>query len=165
MPFGYMNALIISVTGDEESARLAKEYLSEVDPDTWSDQIDKQLEARNVAGLSTGLRELSTDPENVRLITKAATRRGWISKCRWLSVKCSYSNNERQQMTNIEHSLKFVTELDETNPTAQRLLSMPEPMQIAMLEGMLKEMILPAIQPVIDEINENGSWAILKVAN
>lgn len=68
-------------------------------------------------------------------------------------------------MTNIEHSLKFVTELDETNPTAQRLLSMPEPMQIAMLEGMLKEMILPAIQPVIDEINENGSWAILKVAN
>lgn len=37
MPFGYMNALIISVTGDEESARLAKEYLSEVDPDTWSD--------------------------------------------------------------------------------------------------------------------------------
>ena len=68
-------------------------------------------------------------------------------------------------MTNIEHSLKFVTELDETNPTAQRLLSMPEPMQIAMLEGMLKEMILPAIQPVIDEINEGGSWAILKVAN
>ena len=67
-------------------------------------------------------------------------------------------------MTNIEHSLKFVTELDETNPTAQRLLSMPEPMQIAFLESMLKEMIAPAIQPVIDEINAGGSWAILKVA-
>lgn len=68
-------------------------------------------------------------------------------------------------MTKVEHSLKFITELDETNPTAQRLLSMPEPMQIAMLEGMLKEMIAPAIQPVIDEINAGGSWAILKVAN
>lgn len=67
-------------------------------------------------------------------------------------------------MVNIEHSLKFVTELDETNPTAQRLLSMPEPMQVQFLESMLKEMVAPLIQPAIDEINEGGSWAILKVA-
>ena len=37
MPLGYMNALIASVTGDEESSKLAKEYLADVDPDTWSD--------------------------------------------------------------------------------------------------------------------------------
>ena len=67
-------------------------------------------------------------------------------------------------MVNIEHSLKFVTELDETNPTAQRLLSMPEPMQVQFLESMLKEMVAPLIQPAIDEINAGGSWAILKVA-
>ena len=41
MPLGYMNALIASVTGDEESSKLAKEYLANVDPDTWSDQLDK----------------------------------------------------------------------------------------------------------------------------
>jgi hypothetical protein len=34
-------------------------------------------------------------PENVSIITKAATRRGWIRKCQWLSVKYHYSNNER----------------------------------------------------------------------
>lgn len=65
----------------------------------------------------------------------------------------------------VKHSLNFITELDETNPTAQRLLSMPEPMQIAFLESMLKEMVAPMIQPVIEEINAGGSWAILKVAN
>jgi hypothetical protein len=65
----------------------------------------------------------------------------------------------------IQHSLQFVTELDETNPTAQRLLALPEKEQILMLEGMLKSIILPKITPVIDEVNANGSWAILKVAN
>jgi hypothetical protein len=68
-------------------------------------------------------------------------------------------------MKTIQHSLQFVTELDETNPTAQRLLALPEKEQILMLEGMLKSILLPKITPVIDEVNANGSWAILKVAN
>lgn len=67
-------------------------------------------------------------------------------------------------MINIEHSLKFVTELDETNPTAQRLLALPKEQQILMLEGLLREVLLPAITPAIDEINAGGSWAIVKVA-
>ena len=68
-------------------------------------------------------------------------------------------------MKTIQHSLNFITELDETNPTAQRLLALPEKEQILMLEGMLKSILLPKITPVIDEVNANGSWAILKVAN
>lgn len=64
----------------------------------------------------------------------------------------------------VKHSLQFITELDETHPTAQRLLSLDEPMQIAMLEGMLKSILVPALKPAIDEVNANGSWAILKVA-
>jgi hypothetical protein len=75
------------------------------------------------------------------------------------------SNNERLQMTKVEHSLKFVTEFDETHPTAQRFLQLSGNDQILMLESMLKELIVPAIQPAIDEINEGGSYAILKVAN
>jgi len=67
-------------------------------------------------------------------------------------------------MVKIEHSLKFVTEVDETHPVSIRLLSLPEDMQIVMLESMLKELLAPRIQPVIDEINEGGSYAILKVA-
>jgi hypothetical protein len=67
-------------------------------------------------------------------------------------------------MKKVEHSLKFVTELDESHPTAQRFLSLEKYEQIHMLESMLKEMLIPAIMPTIEHINENGSWAILKVA-
>jgi hypothetical protein len=34
-----------------------------------------------------------------------------------------------------------------------------------MLEGMLKDLLVPALVPVIEDINKNGSYAILKVAN
>ena len=36
--------------------------------------------------------------------------------------------------------------------------------QKEMLEGMLKELLTPRIQPALDEINAGGSYAILKVA-
>ena len=68
-------------------------------------------------------------------------------------------------MVKVEHSLKFVTEFDETHPVAQRFLQLSEMQQVQMLEGMLKELITPAIGPVIDEINAGGSYAILKVVN
>jgi hypothetical protein len=68
-------------------------------------------------------------------------------------------------MVKIEHSLKFVTEVDENHPIGIRLLSLEKEMQVAMLEGMLKELLAPRIQPALDELNERGSYAILKVAN
>ena len=61
--------------------------------------------------------------------------------------------------------MKFVTEVDETHPVGIRLLSLEKEMQIEMLESMLKELLAPKIQPVLDEINENGTYAILKVAD
>ena len=64
----------------------------------------------------------------------------------------------------IEHSLKFVTEFDETHPITQQVLSLPHEMRLTMLEGMLKDLLAPMIQPAIDSINENGTYAILKVA-
>jgi hypothetical protein len=67
-------------------------------------------------------------------------------------------------MVKIEHNLKFVTEVDETHPIGMRLMGLSESMRIEMLEGMLKELLAPKIQPALDEINENGSYAILKVA-
>jgi hypothetical protein len=67
-------------------------------------------------------------------------------------------------MVKVEHSLKFVTEFDETHPVAIRLLSLEKEMQVTFLERMLKEMLAPRIQPALDEINEGGSYAILKVA-
>ena len=67
-------------------------------------------------------------------------------------------------MIKVEHSLKFVTEFDETHPVAKEALAIPLSDLIAMLEGMLKELVAPAIGPVLDEINARGTYAILKVA-
>jgi hypothetical protein len=67
-------------------------------------------------------------------------------------------------MTKVEHTLKFVTEFDETHPIAMQALAIPHSELIAMLEGMLKDLIVPAIGPVLDEINARGTYAILKVA-
>jgi hypothetical protein len=46
-----------------------------------------------------------------------------------------------------------------------QLLALPEQMQTVMLESMLKELLGKKLQPILDHINENGSYAILKVAN
>ena len=67
-------------------------------------------------------------------------------------------------MKTIEHSLKFVTEIDEAHSVGTRLLSLPEEMRVVMLESMLKELLAPRIQPILDELNERASYAILKVA-
>jgi hypothetical protein len=66
-------------------------------------------------------------------------------------------------MKQIKHSLEFVTELDENNPTVKRLLALPKEMQIAMLEGMLKELVVPKLKPILDEVNAGNSYALLKV--
>jgi hypothetical protein len=67
-------------------------------------------------------------------------------------------------MVKIEHSLKFVTEFDETHPISQQFLALDEVSQIMLLESMLKDLLAPAIKPVLEGINANGTYAILKVA-
>jgi len=64
----------------------------------------------------------------------------------------------------VEHNLKFVTEFKEGHPVTQQMKMLDETTQIEMLEGMLKELVGSRLQPILDEINANGSYAILKVA-
>ena len=66
-------------------------------------------------------------------------------------------------MASIEHSLKFVTELDETNSVARQVLALPQATQVLMLESMLKDLMSTRIQPIIDELNEQNSYATLKL--
>ena len=63
----------------------------------------------------------------------------------------------------VEHSLKFVTEFDENHPTAQQFLSLSELDQIQLLESVLHKFIVPALEPALAEVNEHGTYAILKV--
>ena len=64
----------------------------------------------------------------------------------------------------IEHNLKFVTEFKEGHPVTYQMKMLDESTRILMLEGMLKELVGSRLQPILDEINANGSYAILKVA-
>jgi len=67
-------------------------------------------------------------------------------------------------MKTIKHSLHFITEVDENNPTAKQLLELDSEVQIYFLESMLKDLLAPALVPVLDEVNAGNSWATLKVA-
>ena len=67
-------------------------------------------------------------------------------------------------MTKVEHSLKFITEFDETHPVGKSALSIPHSDLVALLESMLKDLVVPALGPILDEINARGTYAILKVA-
>jgi hypothetical protein len=67
-------------------------------------------------------------------------------------------------MVKVEHALRFVTEFDETHPVAQQFLRLDDVSQVHLLESMLKDLLTPKLKPVIDEINERGTYAILKVA-
>jgi hypothetical protein len=66
-------------------------------------------------------------------------------------------------MVTVEHSLKFVTEFDETNPVAIRFLALDKKSQTEILEETLKEVMVSRVQPILDEFNEGASYAILKV--
>ena len=68
-------------------------------------------------------------------------------------------------MVKIPHSLHFITEVDETHPVGAQLVALEESMRVIMLESMLKELLGQKLQPILDHINENGSYAILKVAD
>jgi hypothetical protein len=68
-------------------------------------------------------------------------------------------------MVQIQHNLTFVTEIDETHPVGMQILRLSETDQVQLLESMLKDLLAPMIQPALDEINEGGSYAILKVAD
>jgi len=65
----------------------------------------------------------------------------------------------------VEHNLKFVTEFADGHPITAQVEALPESMRIEMLEGMLKELVGTRLTSILDEINANGSYAILKVAN
>lgn len=65
----------------------------------------------------------------------------------------------------IKHSIQFITELDETDPTSQRLLALSPLDQTRLLDGMLKNLLMPSLQPIIDELNSGNSYATLKLAN
>lgn len=65
----------------------------------------------------------------------------------------------------IEHSLKFVTEFQKGHPVTLKMASLPESDVITLLEGMLKDLVAPKLTEILADINERGTYAILKVVD
>ncbi len=65
------------------------------------------------------------------------------------------------KMKTIKHSLEFVTELDESDPTAKRLLSLNENESQLLLKSMLVSLF--SLDELIEKVNKNNSWAKLKL--
>lgn len=64
----------------------------------------------------------------------------------------------------ITHSLQFETEIDETSEAFGVIQNMPEEFVKAMFEDMLKDLVAPELEPVLAKLNENASWAVLRLA-
>jgi hypothetical protein len=66
-------------------------------------------------------------------------------------------------MKTIKHTLKLETVLDEKSAVGRQLLAMPVSKRNKIINEMVNDLLLPRLQPILDELNENGSYAILKV--
>jgi hypothetical protein len=64
----------------------------------------------------------------------------------------------------IKHSLDFETVIAEDSEAFQTIKNMPESYVKIIFEQMLKDLVAPRLAPILDELNENGTFAILRLA-
>ena len=65
MDLGYLSALMATVTGTDHQAKLAKEYLKDVDPDIWNEQLDKLRASPHMCGGKPGFMSSYDTPWNL----------------------------------------------------------------------------------------------------
>jgi hypothetical protein len=66
-------------------------------------------------------------------------------------------------MKSIKHTIKLETLLDENSDVGKRLLALPATTRNAFLNQMVNDLLVPRIEPILEELNKHGSYAILKV--
>jgi hypothetical protein len=66
-------------------------------------------------------------------------------------------------MKTIKHSIKLETVLDENHETSKKLLALPTPLRTTLLNQMVSDLLVPKLESILEELNKNGSYIILKV--
>ena len=66
-------------------------------------------------------------------------------------------------MKTIKHSIKLETVLDENHETSKKLLALPTALRTTFLNQMVNDLVVPKLEPILNELNKYGSYAILKV--
>ena len=68
-------------------------------------------------------------------------------------------------MTTIKHSLDFEADILETSEMGKILLKLDTQDQVKILTKILKDTLTPELTNILEDLNANSSWAVLKVAN
>ena len=66
-------------------------------------------------------------------------------------------------MKTIKHSIKLETVLDENHETSKKLLALPVPLRNKLLNQLTNDLLVPKLEPILNELNKYGSYAIMKV--
>jgi hypothetical protein len=66
-------------------------------------------------------------------------------------------------MKSIKHTIKLETVVDEKSVVGSQLLAMSATKRNKILTEMVNDLLIPRIEPILEELNNNGSYAILKV--
>jgi tRNA A37 threonylcarbamoyladenosine synthetase subunit TsaC/SUA5/YrdC len=61
----------------------------------------------------------------------------------------------------VPHTITLVADLDDTNPSVQQLLSMPEDNMKSFLARVFTDILRE--KEWLDTMNENGKWAIVRL--
>lgn len=64
-------------------------------------------------------------------------------------------------MAKYEHTVTFVTEIDDTHPSGARVAALPDHIRTEMLNG---GVINTFISEGLEKVNENGTWAFVSLA-
>jgi hypothetical protein len=66
-------------------------------------------------------------------------------------------------MKSIKHTIKLETVIDEKSVVGAQILALPATTRNRLLNEMVNDLLIPRIEPILKELNDSGSYAILKV--
>jgi hypothetical protein len=66
-------------------------------------------------------------------------------------------------MKTIKHQLLLETVIDEKHEVSSRLWALPPAVRIKLINEMVNDLLVPKLEPILEEMNKNGSYAIMKV--
>lgn len=66
-------------------------------------------------------------------------------------------------MKSIKHIIKLETVIDENSEVGAKLLALPHPLRIKLIDECVNDLVVSRLEPILEELNNHGSYAIMKV--
>lgn len=66
-------------------------------------------------------------------------------------------------MKTIKHALLLETVIDETHEVSAKLWALPPKVRVKFINQMVNDLIVTKLEPILNDLNKGGSFAIIKV--